>query len=411
MRRALTAVAVAVLMAWTSAEGVGRPLVVGALYPTVGPQAGPGGGTDEYRGLLLASEYVNSHGGVRGHPVRIHLVPLSSPDAAPDAVDQLAESGVTLVVGTYGSVLARSAAQAAARRGLVYWETGAVGEVGVEAAPGRSFFRTAPSGALLGRRAVEFVRDHLVPRLRRAMPLRYTVAYVDDAFGRAEAQGEITEIHRSHLPLAAVLPYDPWHADYAALARRIAEARTDVLLLASYMEDAVALRRALLRARVPLAVTIGGCSAYIIPEFGRRLGPAAVGLFSSDKTGDLLPTRALAPEAAQELLWARQQFQRRYGHPLWEPGLSGFSGGIALFREVLPHARDLAPTSVAAAAIRADLPDGALPNGSGLAFGPPGSPLAGENLRAASVIWEWVAPYTRALVWPPAFATHPIVFP
>jgi len=42
---------------------------------------------------------------------------------------------------------------------------------------------------------------------------------------------------------------------------------------------------------------------------------------------------------------------------------------------------------------------------------PSGSPEAGANLRATSVIWEWIRPKTRAVVWPPAFATHPIVFP
>jgi hypothetical protein len=292
----------------------------------------------------------------------------------------------------------------------VYWETGAVGDVGERAAPGRYFFRVAPSGALLGRQAVDFVRDRLAPRLPRARPLRYTVAYVDDVFGRAEARGEVAEIRRSHLPLAAVLPYDPWHANYTALAGEIARARTDVLIVAAYMENAVALRRAILRARVPLAVNIGGCSAYIMPEFGRRLGVGAVGIFSSDKTGDLLPARALTPQAARQLLWARDQFSRRYGHALWEPALSGFAGGIALFQNVLPRAGDLSPAAVAAAARRAVLPVGALPNGDGLAFGAPGTPEAGENLRAASVIWEWVAPYRRALVWPPALATHPIVF-
>jgi len=57
------------------------------------------------------------------------------------------------------------------------------------------------------------------------------------------------------------------------------------------------------------------------------------------------------------------------------------------------------------------LPPGALPNGSGLTFAPPGAPAAGANMGAVSVIWEWIRPGTRAVVWPPAFATHPIVFP
>jgi branched-chain amino acid transport system substrate-binding protein len=411
MRRIVTAAVLLALTLWTSAAAQGSPMVIGAVYPTGGPQAGPGGGLDEYRGLLLAATYVNGHGGVNGRPVEIRLAPADSVDAASGAVEQLAESGVTTIVGTYGSVIARRALATAARLGLVYWETGAVGDIADPAARGQFFFRVAPSGAVLGREAVAFVRDQLTPRLHRPRALRYAVAYVDDAFGRAEAQGEVAEIRRSHLPLAAVLPYDPWHADYAALAARLAETGTDVLIVAAYMQDAVALRQAVLRAHVPLAVNIGGCSAYIMPEFGRRLGAGAVGVFSSDKTGDLLPTRILTPAAAQQLRWARQQFQQRYGHPLWEPGLSGFTGGIALFQDVLPRAPGLSPAAVAAAARQAALPMGALPNGSGLAFGASGSPLAGENLRAASVIWEWVAPYTRALVWPPALATHAIVFP
>jgi len=411
MRRVLAAALLLALIPWTGAEGRPSPIVIGAIYPTGGPQAGPGAGTDEYDGLRLAADYVNAHGGVNGRPVELRLAPANSSDAAPGAVAQLAESGVTTIVGTYGSVIARPAAETAARLGVVYWETGAVGAIGAHAAPGVHFFRVAPSGSVLGRQAVDFVRDQLAPRLHHGAPLRYTVAYVDDVFGRAEAQGEVTEIQRSRLPLAATLPYDPWHADYAALAARIARAHTDVLIVAAYMENAVALRQAILRAHVPLAINIGGCSAYIMPEFGQRLGRDAVGVFSSDKTGDLLPTSALTPAAAQQLIWARQQFQRQHGHPLWEPALSGFAGGLALFQDVLPRAADLSPAAVAAAAQAATLPIGALPNGAGLAFGAAGTPVAGENQRAASVIWEWVAPYTRALVWPPALATHPIVLP
>jgi branched-chain amino acid transport system substrate-binding protein len=411
MRRLALVVVLAALLAGIPAGGAERPIVVGAVYPADGPQAGPGAGIDEYHGLLLAADYVNARGGVRGHAVQVRLASAASSDAAPAAVQQLAESGVAVAVGTYGSVIARPAASTAAHLGLVYWETGAVGELSPEAAPGTLYFRVAPSGPVLGRRAVDFVQDRLASRLRRPGPLRYTIAYVDDAFGRAEARGEIAEVRRLGLPLAAVLPYNAWHANYVDLAARIAAARTDVLVVAAYMENAVGLRRAILAAHVPLAVNIGGCSAYIMPEFGRQMGRGAVGVFSSDKTGDLLPTRALTPAAAQALLWARAEFRRRYGHPLWEPALSGFTGGLALFQDVLPNARSLSAADVAAAARAADVPAGALPNGAGLAFGKPGTPMAGENLRAASVIWEWIGPNTRALVWPPEFATHAVVLP
>ena len=72
--------------------------------------------------------------------------------------------------------------------------------------------------------------------------------------------------------------------------------------------------------------------------------------------------------------------------------LAGFSAAWAFFTDVLPQASSLAPADVAAAARAIDLPRGSLPNGSGLRFGAPGTPNAGDNIAAASVIWEWVAP-------------------
>jgi hypothetical protein len=57
--------------------------------------------------------------------------------------------------------------------------------------------------------------------------------------------------------------------------------------------------------------------------------------------------------------------------------------------------------AIARAAHRADVPDLGLPNGSGLAFTQAGG--VSENARAASVIWKWVAPGKRVIVWPPAF--------
>ena len=74
-------------------------------------------------------------------------------------------------------------------------------------------------------------------------------------------------------------------------------------------------------------------------------------------------------------------------------------------------ARGTSPDAVAAAALATKLAPGTLANGGGLDLAAPGAPDGGENRAAASVIWEWVAPRTRAVVWPPAYATHAIVTP
>lgn len=392
------------------ASGSERTAVIGAVYPTGGPQ-GPGG-LEEFRGVELAAEYTNQGTGARGRQIFIRLAPADFAEAAPRAVERLFRSGITVVVGSYGSTISHPAAAAASRRGIVFWENGAVGELGMAAASGEPVFRFAPTGAALGRAAVTFVRDQLTPRLRRDRMLRYAVTYVDDAYGRSVAAGAIAEIKDSGVPLAATLPYDVRRANYDDLAARIAESRADVLVVAAYLQDGVALRWAIVGRRVPLLASIGTSSSYCHPAFGQILGEAAVGLFASDKPdADTLRPDRLSPEAARALRWARAEYLRRYGSAMGSAGLSGFAGGIALFGHVLPAARDLAPEEVARAARMTRLPAGTLPDGSGLEFAGPGSPDAGSNLRATRVIWEWIRPRTRGIVWPPSFATHPIAFP
>ena len=74
----------------------------------------------------------------------------------------------------------------------------------------------------------------------------------------------------------------------------------------------------------------------------------------------------------------------------------------------MPSASSLTAQGIAAAARAMRLPLGALPNGSGLEFGKVGSPDAGANINAASVIWEWMPNGKRVVVWPPQYATQAV---
>jgi hypothetical protein len=90
--------------------------------------------------------------------------------------------------------------------------------------------------------------------------------------------------------------------------------------------------------------------------------------------------------------------------------LSAFSNSIALFVHVLPKAASAGAAAVATAAQDVKLPVGTLANGGGIDIAPPGAPDTGNNRNAAGVIWEWVSPGHEKVVWPPAFATHPVVW-
>jgi branched-chain amino acid transport system substrate-binding protein len=403
MRR-LAAAIVAVGLLAPACSNHKAPLVVGAVYPLSGTQ-GPGG-IEEYRGVRLAVDMTNRSGGVGGRHVELRTVDTPDADAVPGAVAAVARAGARFVIGSYGSTIALPAARDAAARGMLFWETGAVGDM-TGAYQGRLVFRVAPSGASLGRAAVDFIAGRLAPLFHRsASSLRFAVANVDDVYGRAVARGALDEISALRLRLVGQFPYDPHRPDYRSTVRAIARSHADVLFVSAYVADGVALRRETVRQHVPLVASIGTSSSYCMPAFGAALKHDAVGLFASDKPDEaVLNPRALAPQARALLATAGREYRQRYGTSMSEAALAGFSGAWALFHSVMPAATALTPAAVSDAARGARVPVGALPNGSGLRFGPSGSPDAGTNLAATSVIEEWVGVGRRAVVWPPAFAT------
>jgi branched-chain amino acid transport system substrate-binding protein len=385
----------------------GKPaLRIGAIYPVHGAYGSDG--IDEWRGAQLAVALANQRGGVAGRRLVIDLQDAESPDDVPADLDRLHAQGVDVILGTHQSVLSTTAGVGAAERGQLIWETGAVGETTADMGAGRNFFRMAPMGANLGQAAVDFVSSVLAPRLPAHGSLRYAVTYVDDVYGRAVGRGALAEAgFRGQL--VGSFPYRVGTSDFSGLVRRIAATKPDVLVVAAYLQDGVALRQATVAARVPLLASIGTSSSYCMPAFGEQLGPQAVGLFASDKPdGDVIRADALAPAARGELAWAKTQFRARWHTDMSAPALAGFANAWALVGHVLPALPTgtvVTPAAVAAAALATKLPAGSLANGSGLDLAPPGAPDAGANRAAASVIWEWVAPGKRAVVWPPAFAT------
>ncbi|MEY2568497.1 MAG: branched-chain amino acid transport system substrate-binding protein [Actinomycetota bacterium] len=387
-------------------SGGDRTVTVGAVYPTAGAQGV--GGNEELRGVRLAVDWTNRHGGIDGKRVVLREADADRPEAVPDALAALHAKGVNVVIGSHGSATSAVAAREAQRRKMSFWETGAVGEVDAPGAGGQTFFRLAPMGASLGRHAIAFVRDALAPKLPAHGQLRYAVTYIDDSYGRAVGKGAEAEIAESGQTFAGAFPYDPQTKDFAPLATQLAGAEPDVLFAVSYLEDGVALRRATLH--LPLLAAIGTSSSFCHPAFGDALGDEAVGLFASDKPDAAHVNQAgLRPEGRQALAWANRAYTARFEQAMSSHALSGFSSAVALLMHVAPAARTLTTTALARAATTVKLPEGTLANGAGLDLAPTGAVDAGANRRAAGVIWEWVAPRTRAVVWPRSLATHDVV--
>ncbi len=392
-------------------------LRIGVVLPLTGMPAELAG--QERLGIQLAADLVNTDGGVAGRQIVLDVRDVSDANAAPQVVAAFKAEGASVVVGSYASDLSMAVSGAAADAGLVYWESGAV----ADQLTGRGLplvFRVGADGARLGSNSATFAASELAPLLgKTASDLRVTIVAANDDYARSVADAAQTGIATSRRGAGGSDRLQPLLPDWPTVLDKLVASRPDVVILAAHIPDGEAFRRAMIAANVHVGALIGSTMAQCVGDFGEELGPDAVGVFASDRpTGGFNPN-ALTP-AARALY---ERFATAWlaagssGQPS-EEGLAGFSAAWALFHDVLPTAHGFDPASIAAAARSMDLPDGSLPNGSGLRFSSDPARL-GQNELAAAVVWQWHAGIgpapaggtvaaTSVTVWPAQFATSPI---
>jgi branched-chain amino acid transport system substrate-binding protein len=389
-RIAALVLALAVLAACARTSGGSTTLVLGAIYPLSGPQAV--GGKEELAGVQAALR-------VSGADVRLQVIDAVTPAAASAAVDTLVKQyRVPAILGTYGSTLAAAASARAEELRTIYWETGAVADP--ITAQRRYVFRTVATGSSLGRMAVTFSRDVLVPQFKLSAP-RAAIVRVNDVYGRSVGGGEEAAAKSAGIDVVDVIEYSPNAYDADTIAVRLAQDRADFLWDVSYLDDGVAIWQAVLRNHVVFKGAIGTSSAFCMPAFSERLGAESVGVYAADKPDSDVSGAALS--ASGRALLARAE--AAYGGKMEIPAVAGFVGGWTLFHYVLPTAGgSITAESIRTAALSVDVPVGDSVNGGGVKFAGAGALDEGQNTRAAAVVGQWQAVGVMKVVYPPAYA-------
>ncbi len=378
-----------------------QTITIGAIYPLSGAQAA--GGKDELGGVQAALQVAQAQG-VLDHRVQLRVVNAITPAQASAAVDQLVKQDhVAAILGTYGSTLSAAASARAEKLKTVYWETGAVADPITDQR--RYVFRTVATGSSLGRMAVNFTHDVLIPASGLASP-RVVIVHVNDIYGQSVGGGEVALAQQLGINVVDTIAYNPAAFDPYALAGRIADDKPDFLWDVSYIDDGVALWQAIQSRHVPIKAAVGTSSAFCMPEFGRRLGAQAVGVYAADKPDATISPAALSP-AGRKLLAAAVSSYQRYNHAVMSiPAVAGFVGAWTLLHDVLPNVSGaITPDSIRVAALKVDVPAGDSINGGGVRFGADGTLDEGQNTRAAAVVGQWQAVQDMRVVYPSAYAT------
>jgi branched-chain amino acid transport system substrate-binding protein len=385
-----------------SPAGQSQDLVLGAIYPLTGPQAP--GGKQELAGVRAALAVAQSSGALTAH-VRLQVIDATTPQDASAAVDTLVRDyHVPAILGTYGSTLSTAASLRAEQLKTVYWETGAVADP--ITAQRRYVFRTVATGSSLGRMAVTFTHDVLLPAMKLDAP-RAVVVRVNDVYGRSVGGGEEALAKSMGIQVVDVIEYDPNAFVPDVITARIAADRPDFLWDVSYLNDGVAIWQAVLRNHVPLRAAIGTSSAFCMPAFGQLLGAGSVGVYAADKPDAQINQAALSPAGVALLAKARAAYgQSNNGDPMDIPAVAGFVGGWTFFSAVIPKLSGaINADTIRSAAMKVDIPAGDSINGGGVKFGADGSLDEGQNTRAAAVIGQWQAVGVMKIVYPAAYAT------
>ncbi len=405
MRRVVVVVLALAVVAAACGESQAKPsnaIVLGAIYPLSGSQAA--GGKEELAGVKAALQLAQSSGALN-MPVRLDVVDANTPEAAVAGVDHLVrDDHVPAILGTYGSTLSAAAAARAEELKTVYWETGAVADP--ITAQRHYVFRTVATGGALGRIAVTFTHDVLIPDYKLQAP-RVAIIRVNDIYGRSVGGGEQALAASLGINVVDVIEYDPRMYDAPAIATRVAADHPDFLWDVSYLDDGVAIWQALLNQHVAVKAAVGTSSAFCMPEFGRRLGGGAIGVYAADKPDADISAAALSPGGLAQLDQARAAYARDNGGASMSiPAVAGFVGGWTLLHDVLGRMPGIATSeSIRAAALNVDVPVGDSINGGGVRFGAAGSLDEGQNTRAAAVVGQWQAVGVMKIVYPPAYAT------
>jgi branched-chain amino acid transport system substrate-binding protein len=398
VRRLGLILAVLVVAAACAQGAPSHELVLGAIYPLSGPQAP--GGKEELAGVRAALQVARQSGSLKT-PVRLEVVDADTPAAASAAVDHLVNDlHVPAILGTYGSTLSAAASARAEELKTVYWETGAVADP--ITAQRHYVFRTVATGSSLGRTAVTFTRDVLIPDSKVTSP-RVVIVQVNDTYGRSVGGGEKALASTLGIDVVDVIEYNPTGYDADVIAARIAADHPDFLWDVSYLDDGIAIWSALHNAGFSVKGAVGTSSAFCMPEFSQRLGSASVGVYAADKPDAEISPAALSPAGGALLAKARAAYG---GTTMDIPAVAGFVGGWTLFNNVLPQVSGaMSAETIRGAALKVDVPVGDAINGGGVKFAGTGALDEGQNTRAASVVGQWQAVGVMKVVYPAAYAT------
>jgi branched-chain amino acid transport system substrate-binding protein len=410
LSRASRAGALALVLCTLAVAGSqAEDIKLGVLEPFTGPWAK--NGNESYVAMEIARDMINEQGGVHGKKIAFVRGDAPDPSAGKSEAERIiTQEKVKLITGTYASPLGIAISAEAERQGVVHWETIASADI-ITRRGYKHVFQVGPAASRYGKAALDFTKEELAKRLDRKFDdLRIALLWENRAFGTAVGAGARAQAKDLGVKLIYDEGYDQFMTDMTPLVQKLKDAKPDVLIVISFINDTILLHRKAKELNFYVPAVIGVSAGHSVPDLKDSLGTVVNGMFVSDLPV-LVNPKALLPEVQAAAVEFNKRYEKVQNRVPAGHAVASFAALWTLFKDVLPKAKSMEPDDVRAAALSMDLPDGSLINGSGLKFSNfdvPGDPKdAGQNIRSSIGVWEWQDLSARQ-VYPKNLATNDI---
>lgn len=362
----------------TGGGGGSGPIRIGALYPTSGSLALLG--EESLRGAELARRQRNDDGGVAEREVEFVRVDVPDPNTARSEAERLvSREGLQMLIGTYSSALAMTASEVAARRGVGYFELGAVTDEFTERGYD-TVYRTNPPAQMFAASQIGFIQDWLASELdKEPSEVRLAIAHEDSDYGTSVAENIRSEAEPAGIEIVSNQPYNANTNDLSPVILRLRNANPDIVIAVSYAQDAVLLSRQASQLNLG-ALLMGTGGGHSLQSFIDGVGELGNGAFNVDFTQyrvnrDFTPGLDQLEEAYKEAF----DEDPRSGH-----SIANFMGANTLFEILSNTDGNLEAEAVGEAAGDYQVEPGSTATGWGVEFNE-----NNQNTRAEPFVTQW----------------------
>ncbi len=382
-----------------------EPIKIGILAPQTGPWAVMG--LESLKGIEIAADVQNAKGGIKGR--KIELIVTDTPDTTSGIAECeriMNIKGVNIMIPAMISALSYTISPICERNRKIAWIVNAAAD-NITQQGFKYLFRTSGLSSDEGGVQANFAKDCLKELGMKPNEGRIAIVFEDGVYGTNIGKGAEKRAKEIGLNVVHVESYSVQTQDLSSLVMRLKAKNPDILLYSGYPPDT----KIFLRQMQTLGLkfkAVAGTGASIGTDWFRDTYGDKVNTFFSTNW----PVERTAPEYAPEMAEIVKLYKKKYNkeHLYSCHSATGFTG-MSILWDVLQRAKDIDnPDSIREAAIVTDIPMNKIGCGWGAKFAPPGHPMMGTNLRAPTVITQWLNKEIWT-IWPIPFKGIKMVVP